>query len=110
MAGLHRPTQALRQRMPSVGTERSELSAACADARAPQRRDHLGVSRERAISDDGPVFTRELDRGLLQHGAAAADATRAPRPARAQVPSGRGPGCVRLWGGASFADVNMVAS
>jgi len=69
-----------------------------------------GVSRETAISDDGPVFTRELDHDLLQHGAAAADAARAPRPAWAGVPLGRRPGYVPLSGGASFADVSTVAS
>jgi hypothetical protein len=76
----------------------------------PQRRDHPGVSRETAISDDGPVFTRELDDDLLQRDAAASDATRGPWPARAQVPSGRRAGYVRLWGGASFADVSTAAS
>ena len=77
---------------------------------APQRRDHLGVSRETAINDDGPVFTRELDHDLLQHDAAPTDATRAPRPARSEVPFDRRPGYVPIWGGASFADVNTVVS
>ena len=76
----------------------------------PQRRDHPGVSRETAINDDGPVFTRELHHDLLQHDAAATDATRAPWPVRAEVPSGRRAGYVPLSGGASFADVSTVAS
>ena len=59
------------------------------------------MSRETAINDDGSVFTRELDHDLLQHDAAATDATRALRLA------GR---YVRLSGGASFADVSTVAS
>lgn len=66
--------------------------------------------REAAINDDGSVFTRELDHDLLQHDAAATDAIRAPRPARAGVPFGRGLGYVPLWGGATFAAVNRVAS
>ncbi|HCU95933.1 MAG TPA: hypothetical protein DHU96_25730 [Actinobacteria bacterium] len=68
------------------------------------------MSRETAINDDGPVFTRELDYDLLRHDAAATDAIRAPRPARAEVPFGRRPGYVPLSGGASFADVSTVAS
>ncbi len=72
--------------------------------------DHPGVSRETAISDDGAVFTGELDHDLLQRDAAATDATRAPRPARAEVPFDRRPGYVPLSDGASFADVNTVAS
>ena len=75
-----------------------------------QRRDHRGVSRETAINDDGSVFTRELDHGLLLHDAAATDATRAPWPARAVVPFGCRAGYVPLSGGASFADVSTVAS
>ena len=71
---------------------------------------HPGVSRETAINDDGPVLIRELDHDLLQHDAAATDVTRAPRPARAEVLFDWGPGCVPLSGGASFADVNGVAS
>ena len=66
--------------------------------------------RETAINDDGSVFTRELDHDLLQHDAAATDATRAPRPARAEVLFDRGPGYVPLTGGASFGDVTRVAS
>jgi hypothetical protein len=69
-----------------------------------------GVSRETAINDDGSMFTREPDHDLLQHDAAAADAIRALRPARAEVPSGRRPGYVALSGGASFADVSTAAS
>ncbi|MGE5286433.1 MAG: hypothetical protein ACM3ML_04340 [Micromonosporaceae bacterium] len=68
------------------------------------------MSPETAINDDGSVFIRELDHDLLQDDAAAADATRAPRPGRAEVASGRRPGCVPLAGGASVADVNTVAS
>lgn len=64
--------------------------------------------RETAINDDGSVFTGELDHDLLQH--AAADATRAPRPARAEVLVDRGPGYVPLADGASFAAVNRVVS
>ena len=75
-----------------------------------QRRDHPGVSRETAINDDGPVFARELDHDLLRRDAAATDATRAPWPARAEVPFDRTAGYVRLSGGASFADVSPVAS
>ena len=66
--------------------------------------------RETAINDDGSVFTRELDDDLLQHDAAATDAARATRPALAEVFFDRGPGYVRLSGGASFADVDIVAS
>jgi hypothetical protein len=58
----------------------------------------------------GPVFTRELDHDLLKHDAAAADATRVPRPAGAEVLSDRGPGYVPLSGGASFAAINTAAS
>jgi hypothetical protein len=66
--------------------------------------------RETAISDDGSVFTRELDHDLLQHDGAGTDATRAPQPARAEVPFDRRAGYVPLSGGASFAGVNTVAS
>ena len=66
--------------------------------------------RETAINDDGSVFTRELDHDLLQNDAAATEATRAPRPAGVEVRFDRGPGYVPLSGGASFADVNRVAS
>lgn len=83
--------------------------AACGDVRAPLRRDHSGVARD-VISDDGWVITRELDHDVLEHNATATDATRAPRPAQAEVLVGRGPWYVPLSGGASFADVNGVAS
>lgn len=77
---------------------------------APHAAGSSGVSRETAINDNGSVFTRELDHDLLQHDAAATDATRAPRPARAEVPLDRRLGHVPFSGGASFVDVNTVAS
>jgi hypothetical protein len=85
------------------------LIAACTDARAHSG-EITGVSRGTAINDDGSVFTRELDHDLLQHDAAATDATRAPWPARAEVPFDRRAGYVPLSGGASFADASTVAS
>lgn len=69
-----------------------------------------GVSRGAAINDDGPVFSRELDHDLLPHDVAGWAAARAPRLARVVVLVDRGPGYVPLSGGASFADVNRVAS
>jgi hypothetical protein len=86
------------------------LIAVCTDARAHSGEVTRGVSRETAINDDGAVFTRELDHDLLRHDAAATDATRAPWPARAEVPFDRRAGYVPLSGGASFADVSTVAS
>ncbi len=86
------------------------LIVACGDAQARQRRDHPGVLRETAINDDGSVLIRELDHDLLQYDAAAADATRAPRPVRAAVPFDRGPRYVLLSDGAPFAGVDKVAS
>jgi hypothetical protein len=68
------------------------------------------VLREAAISDDGPVFTRELDQDLWQHDAAAAEVTRVLRPAWAEVLFGWGPGYVPLSGDASLAAVSRVAS
>jgi N-methylhydantoinase B len=76
---------------------------------ARQRQDHARVLRETAIADDGVVLTGKLDHDLLSHDAAATDVKRAPRPARAEVFFGRGPGYVLLSGGAFFADVNRVA-
>jgi hypothetical protein len=74
-----------------------------------QRQGHARVLRETAIADDGVVLTGNLGHGLLPRDAAAADIGRAPRPARAEVLFGRGPGYVLLWGGALFADVTGVA-
>ena len=65
--------------------------------------------RETAIADDGVVLTGKLGHDLLSRDAAPTDVARAPRPARAEVLSGRGPGYVLLWGGASFADIDGVA-
>jgi hypothetical protein len=67
------------------------------------------VLRETAIVDDGVVLTGKLGHGLLPHDAAGTDVKRAPRPARAGVRFGRGPGHVPLWGGAAFADVIRAA-
>jgi hypothetical protein len=67
------------------------------------------VLRETAIADDGVVLTGKLDHGLLPRDAAATDVKRAPRPARAGVLFGRGPGYVLRWGGALFAGVTRVA-
>ena len=102
---LARATPSIRQVSPS---RTRAVGGLCGCSRS-QRRDHLGVSRETAINDDGSVFTRELDHDLLQHDAAATNATCAPRPARAEAPFDRRPGYVRLSGGASFADVSTVA-
>jgi hypothetical protein len=76
---------------------------------ARQRQDRPRVLQETAIADDGVVLTGKLDHGLLPQDAAATGIKRAPRPARAEVLFGRGPGYVPLWGGALFADVTGVA-
>lgn len=76
---------------------------------ARHRQDLARVLRETAIADDGVVHTGKLGHDLLPHDAAATDARRAPRPARAGVLVGRGPGYVLLWGGALFADVTRAA-
>jgi N-methylhydantoinase B len=76
---------------------------------APHSGKTLRVLRETAIADDGVVLTGKLDHDLLPHDPAAADVKRAPRPARAEVLFGRGPGYVLLWGGAVSADVTRVA-
>jgi N-methylhydantoinase B len=76
---------------------------------ARQRQDRPRVLRETAIADDGVVLTGKLDHDLLSHHAAATDVKRAPRPARAEVLFGRGPGYVLLLGGALFADVTRAA-
>ena len=69
-----------------------------------------GVSREAAIADDGVVLTGELDHDLVSHDAAPTDTARASGTAPAEVFCDRGPGYVRLFGRASFADADMVAA
>jgi hypothetical protein len=73
------------------------------------RQDRARVLRDTAIADDGVVLTGKLGHDLLSRDAAPTDVARAPRPARAKVLSGRGPGYLPLSGGASFADGNRVA-
>jgi N-methylhydantoinase B len=69
-----------------------------------------GVSRQAAIVDYGVVLIGEPDEDLVSYDAAAMDATRATRPALAKSFFDRGPGCARLSGGVSYADVDAVGS
>jgi hypothetical protein len=63
---------------------------------------------EMSINDDGAMLIRELDHDVLQNGAATTNAALEPRPTRAELFLDPGPGCARLLGGASLADVNRV--
>jgi hypothetical protein len=70
-----------------------------------------GVSREAAIAHNEVVLTGELDDyDSMLYDAAAADVARASEPAPAEVFSDRGPGYARLFGGGSYADVNLAGS
>ena len=69
-----------------------------------------GVSREMVIADDGAVLTGELDDDSMSYVAAATGAARASGPAPAEVAFDGGPGYAGLFGGVSFADVEMVGS
>ena len=70
-----------------------------------------GVSREAVIADNGVVLTGELDvDDSMLYVAAASDAARASGPAPAEVFSDWGPGCARLFGGVSCAEVEVVGS
>lgn len=63
-----------------------------------------------ALDDDWSVFSREPDLDVLPYDAAARDAARPPWLARTEVLIDRGPGYVRLPGGACFADANRAAA
>jgi N-methylhydantoinase B len=70
-----------------------------------------GVSREAVIADTGVVLTGALDDDdSMLYVAAATDAARASGPAPAEVLPDRGPGYARLFGGVSYADVEVVGS
>ena len=62
------------------------------------------------IADHGLVLTGEPDGDVVSYDAAATDAARSTWPALAGVLVDRGPGCARLCGGVSFADVEEVGS
>jgi hypothetical protein len=98
-------------RSAACASRRGGPGAARSDAGARPRQDHTRVvSREAGIADDGVVLTGELDHNVESHVAAATDAAAASRTAPAEELFDHGPGCVRLSGLVSSADVGMVAS
>jgi hypothetical protein len=62
------------------------------------------------IADNGAVLTGELDDDSMLYVAAATGSARASGPALAEVFSDWGPGYARLFGGVSYADVDVVGS
>jgi N-methylhydantoinase B len=69
-----------------------------------------GVSREAVIADNGVVLTGELDDDSMLYAVAATSAASVSGPAPAEVLSDWGPGYARLFGGVSYADVEVVGS
>ncbi|WP_082748683.1 hydantoinase B/oxoprolinase family protein [Nocardioides jensenii] len=68
------------------------------------------VSPEAALADYGVVLTGRVDDDTLAHDPAATAAERAARPTPSEAFFDRGPGYVRLSGGAKSADVDFVGS
>jgi|tagenome__1003787_1003787.scaffolds.fasta_scaffold19379751_1 N-methylhydantoinase B len=69
-----------------------------------------GVPRGAVIADNGVVLTGELEVDSMLYVAAATGTARASGPVPAEVSSDWGPGYARLFGGVSYADVDVVGS
>src|SRR3954449_9266317 len=76
-----------------------------------QLHDRAWVAREAVIADNGVVLTGELDDDdSMLCVAAGRDAACASGPTPAEVFSDWGPGYARLFGGVSYAEVDVVGS